>query len=210
MNVYKLVVGSMGNNCYVIKSNNGRGIVIDPGAEFNKIDELLCAKGVKAEYILLTHVHFDHIGAVRPLYKKTGARLIVPAEDEIMLCDTEKNVGARFSRNTEPYNLSDIPVFRTVSGGDVIDLDDVHIDVYHTPGHTLGSMMYRLDDMIFSGDTLFKETVGVITHYGGNLEQEIASVKRIAAELEGDYKVLPGHGSETTLEHERRANPYME
>ncbi len=208
MKLIRLTVGPMDNNCYIIRSDKGNGFIIDPGAESEKILEAIRANEVTLKAILLTHGHFDHIGAVRDLIEATGAGIIVSKEDEEMLYDPVKNVGARFADDLR-YNLSGLRVERTVSHGDRLELDELTLTVFATPGHTLGSVVYILGDMLFTGDTLFAGTIGIVTHYGGDLQTEVASVKRLADELEGDYRVLPGHDRETTLETERRTNPYL-
>ena len=209
MKLITLTVGTMGNNCYIISSLNGNGLLIDPGAEGELILQKLKDNDIKLKYIFLTHAHFDHIGALREVYNETQAGVIVSEQDAELLSDPEKNVGSRFSADIYPYNLTDITPQRLVTDGDEIILDELTVKVFSTPGHTKGSVVYILNDMLFTGDTLFAGTIGVVTHYGGDLNQEITSVKKLASTLTGEYKVYPGHGALTTLETERRTNPYL-
>ncbi len=208
MKLIKLKVGAMDNNCYILVSDEGNGMLIDPGADAKKILSALDENGAMLRYILLTHGHFDHIGALREVAQHTRAGVVVSKEDAELLRDPVKNVGARFGFSNNRYDLSDITPECLVSDGDEITLDEITVQVISTPGHTKGSVVYKLDEMLFTGDTLFAGTIGIVTHYGGSLAEEVASVKRLAA-LEGDYTVFPGHGEETTLETERRTNPYL-
>ena len=209
MKLIKLKVGPMDNNCYILASERGNGLVIDPGAEADTILQAVTNNQLSLRYILLTHGHFDHIGAVREVHQQTGAGIIISQQDAELLSDPEKSVGARFAPDDNRYNLSDIPPERLVNNGDIITLDEINVEIISTPGHTKGSVVFKVDDMLFTGDTLFAGTIGIVTHYGGSLAEEIASVKRLAETLEGDYAVFPGHEEETTLETERRTNPYL-
>lgn len=209
MKLIKLTVGPMDNNCYILASEQGNGFVIDPGAEADTILQAIEDNHIALRSILLTHGHFDHIGAVRDVHRETGADIIVSQQDAEMLIAPEKNGGIRFAQNDYRYNLSDLPIEQLVNGGEDITLDEITVQVISTPGHTKGSVVYKVDDMLFTGDTLFAGTIGIVTAYGGSLAEELASVKRLAENLEGDYAVFPGHGEETTLETERRTNPYL-
>ena len=204
-----LPVGMIDTNCYILRTEQGSGVMIDPGADSERIMNVLQTNDITLKMILLTHGHFDHIGALREVYNATNAQVFVSQKDAELLTDPVKNVGARFSHCPEQYQLSDVPVFRKVVHGDTIALDELSFTVFETPGHTNGSVVYILGDMMFTGDTLFQGSIGIVTHYGGDLATEIASVKRLADELSGDYIVYPGHGSDTTLDIERRTNPYM-
>lgn len=209
MKLFTLKVGMIETNCYIIRTEQGRGVVIDPGADAARILDTLRDKDISLSLILLTHAHFDHIGAVRELYEATGVGVIVPHKDAELLTDPVKNVGARFSSDKDRYNLAEVPVVRELYHGDTVKLDELLFTVFETPGHTLGSVTYILEDKLFTGDTLFQGSIGIVTHYGGDLDTELISVRRLADELTGDYLVYPGHGSVTTLEQERRTNPYL-
>ncbi len=202
-------VGMIDTNCYILRTEQGGGVLIDPGADSKRILDVLQVNEIELKLILLTHGHFDHIGALREVYHATNAQVVVPQKDAELLTDPVKNVGARFSHNPERYRFADVQVSRQVVHGDIIALDDLCFTVFETPGHTYGSVVYILGDMLFTGDTLFQGSIGIVTHYGGDLTTEIASVKRLADELSGDYIVYPGHGPDTTLEIERRTNPYL-
>ncbi len=209
MKLIVVPVGMIDTNCYILRTEQGNGVLIDPGADSERILDALQTNNIELKLILLTHGHFDHIGALRDIYLATHAQVIVPQKDAELLTDPVKNVGARFSRSSEQYQLSDIPISREVVHGDTIVLDELNFTVFETPGHTLGSAVYVLEDRLFTGDTLFRGSIGIVTHYGGDLATEIASVKRLADELPGEYTVYPGHGPDTTLDTERQTNPYL-
>lgn len=209
MKLITIAVGMIDTNCYIIRTEQGNGVLIDPGADAQRIQNTLRENDVSLKLILLTHGHFDHIGALREVYEATGAEVIVPKLDAEMLTDPVKNVGGRFGGDKHRYNLPDVPVARLVEHSDTIALDELTFTVYATPGHTLGSVVYIMGDILFTGDTLFEGSIGIVTHYGGNLETELVSVHRLANELTGDYAVYPGHGGQTTLDAERKSNPYL-
>ena len=187
-------------NTYIVTDEEtGETAVIDPSLSEDSLIEKIKDKNVK--YILITHGHYDHIGGANLVKEKTGAKIVVHKEDEEMLLDSEKNYG----ENTEPV-YADI----LVEDGAEIMLGNAKIKVLHTPGHTKGGVCYIFPDdrIIFSGDTLFRLTAGRTDLYGGNARTELMSLAKIG-ELEGDYKVYPGHDNSTTLDFERQYNRYM-
>ena len=181
-------------NCYLIHEENSKSCVaIDPGGNADKVMKFLEENGLTLEAILLTHGHFDHVGAVKDLYEKTQCSVYLHTDD-LML----------------PENLTAGPLFYTheYGEGDVLELAGLTIRVMHTPGHTEGSVSLLVDDVIFSGDTLFCHSCGRTDLPGGNWATIVNSLKRLAA-LEGNFWVYPGHGSSTTLRDEKKYNPYM-
>lgn len=187
-------------NTYIITDEEtGETAVVDPSLPEEILIEKLNAENVK--YVLLTHGHFDHIGGVNFVKEKTGAKVVIHKEDEEMLCDKNKN-----------YGTDSTPIYADilVEDGTELMLGKSKITVMHTPGHTKGGVCYIFPDdrIIFSGDTLFRLTAGRTDLYGGDARTELMSLARIA-ELEGDYKVFPGHDDATTLNFEREYNRYM-
>ena len=181
-------------NCYLIhEENSSTCIAIDPGGNANKVMAFLEEKGLKLEAILLTHGHFDHVGAVKELYELTQCKVYLHTDDLLL-----------------PENFTAGPLFYTheYGEGDTLELAGLTIKVMHTPGHTEGSVCLLVDDVIFSGDTLFSHSCGRTDLPGGNPEALNRSLARLKA-LEGDYKVLPGHSRATTLAVEREYNPFM-
>ena len=184
-----LSVGNLGTCCYILWDDAADTcVVIDPGAE---ADRIRCAcEGRKIEAILLTHGHFDHVGAVRKIAEQ--------AKCPVYLCPEEKKL---------PVFMTAGPLYSTDGYGDSVCVAGLQFEVLPTPGHTPGSVCLLVDDVIFSGDTLFAGGCGR-TDIGGDWVAIQKSLKRLG-EIEGYFKVLPGHGESTTLAYEKRYNPYM-
>ena len=168
-------------------------MVVDPGGHPNKVLTYLENNGLTLEAILLTHGHFDHVGAVKELAEKTGCRVYLHAADLLL---------------PENYTAGPLYYTHTYDEGDVLELAGLTIRVLHTPGHTEGSVCLVVDDVIFSGDTLFCHSCGRTDLPGGDPEAIMTSLARLKA-MEGDYRVLPGHNRATTLAVEREYNPFM-
>ena len=181
-------------NCYLIREEQSKSCcVIDPGGNANKVLAYLEENGLTLEAILLTHGHFDHVGAVKELYEKTLCKVYLHTDD-LML----------------PESLSAGSLFYTheYGEGDVLELAGLTIRVMHTPGHTEGSVCLLVDDVIFSGDTLFCHSCGRTDLPGGDPDAIMRSLGRLKA-LDGDWRVMPGHNRATTLAMEREYNPFM-
>lgn len=155
------------------------------------------------KYILLTHGHFDHIIGARDTKAKYGAKVVISSEDEPMLSSSKLSLAAFCNA---PQN--DVEADIVVADGDEITLGDIVIKVMSTPGHTLGSVCYIAGNCIFSGDTLFYCSCGRTDFPSGSPEQMMSSLQKLKA-LDGDYKVYTGHNNLTTLDFERKNNPYM-
>lgn len=195
-------------NCYLlVDEKTGESAIVDPAYYNEKIAELFKEAGMgKLKYILLTHGHFDHILGVSGLKKATGAQVVIHSGDADFLIDPKKSL----AENNFPEPQIPVEADVIVGDGDELFLGEEKITVVSTPGHTMGSICYIVDNdrVLISGDTLFCMTAGRTDLYGGNEEMMIASLKKLIA-LEGDYRVLPGHNRETTLERERTRNWYI-
>ena len=181
-------------NAYIIREENSTSCcILDPGGHPKKVLDYLEKNGLTLEAILLTHGHFDHVGAVKELHAATGCKVYMNPDDLVM-----------------PEKLTAGPLFYThaYGEGDQLHLAGLTIDVIHTPGHTPGSVCLLCEDALFSGDTLFARSCGRTDLAGGDPEAMTASLKRLAA-LDRDYRVFPGHNSATTLALEKEYNPYM-
>jgi len=194
LKVYAMALGAYQTNCYIIHDEHSKTCcVIDPGYEADAILDKLDALGLSLEAILLTHGHFDHVGAVRDLAAETQCRVYIHPEDLALppmitagaLCYTD-----------------------TYTEGTRLKLAGLEIAVLHTPGHTPGSVCLLAETTIFSGDTLFQGSCGRTDLPGGNWAAIIRSLKRLAA-MEGNFWIFSGHGPSTTLRDEKEYNPYM-
>lgn len=200
--VYTLPLGDYQTNCYIVCAAESKTCaVIDPGYFPERILSFLADKGLGLDAILLTHGHFDHVGAVKALVEATGCRLWMKESD--------------YTQRSNPQNDFLYPIhdcsFCEVSfceEGEKIRAGGAVFTVMETPGHTWGSVCYLCEDAIFSGDTLFAGSCGRTDLPGGDYGTIVLSLERLA-ELQGDYTVYPGHGSATTLAQERMYNPYM-
>lgn len=202
--ITKLSLPPMDQNCYIIPDGNGKCVIIDPGSAFEMIDRALRELDLTPEKILLTHGHFDHMGAAEEIKEKYGAKLYIHKNDECMLTDREKSgaVIAPFF----PYNP--VGCDGNVKQGDIVRQGELEIRVMETPGHSKGSVCYIYEDVIFAGDTLFSGSVGRTDLYLGDWQELNRSLKKLTA-LEGDYTLLCGHGEDTALNRERMFNPYL-
>ena len=195
----------MGENCYIVTDEkSGEALVIDPGFFNSDLKEAIENKDIK--YILLTHGHFDHIAGVAKIKKLTGAKICIAEEDEICLYDDEENLAEMAGELPIEKSKADI----IIKEGDEIKIGDTKLCVMKTPGHSKGSVCYicKEERVIFSGDTLFKKTIGRTDFKTGDINEMYATLKRLV-DLDGDYAVFPGHGPETTLNDERVANLYV-
>ncbi len=194
MLIKAIPVGHLETNCYVVTDEASLlCVVIDPGDESNTILDYLEEHKLSCRAVLLTHGHFDHTGAVRAMLEETGAQLYMHRGD----CG---------EGGPSKFNAPEGTIF--LSDGDVIEVGALRFEVLTTPGHTPGGVSYRCGDALFTGDTLFAGSCGRTDLPGGDMNLELKSLRRLG-ELPGDYEVYPGHMESTTLDSERRFNPYM-
>lgn len=201
------VVGMVGTNCYLVYDEESRrAVIVDPGDAEAVISGECRNLKIKPEGILLTHGHFDHIMAADGLRKKWGAKIYACEKELEVLQDSSKNLVENYYR--EPYSLTpDV----TVKEGDVIELAGFSFKVMETPGHTIGSCCYYIEDqeVLFSGDTLFQLSYGRIDFPTGSARDMMASVKRLLRELPETVMVYPGHMDATTIGYEKKYNPLV-
>lgn len=202
--IYTLPLGAMGTNCYIIATENKNAVAVDIGDDFPKFKKFIEDRGLKLKKILLTHSHFDHVLGTEEARKTYDAEVFVHELDSWKLNDEEGCFcGFKYGMHFNP-----VTKFTKVKDGDTITQDKLTFKVLHTPGHSAGSVCYICDDVIFSGDTLFCGSMGRTDFEDGSSEEILKSLKKLA-NLKGDYKVYPGHFQSTTLEAERKNNPYM-
>lgn len=194
MNIKLMQVGEIGTNCYLLEDEDTRSAaIIDPGGEAQGILDQAKADGVQVKAILLTHSHYDHTGAVRELREALpGVPVYLhPADAAQLGTAVMPPIG-----ETLPYQE-----------GDTVPVGNLTVQVLHTPGHTPGGVTLRVEDVLFTGDTLFQGSMGR-TDLGGSYTEIMASLKRLG-QLEGDLQVLPGHMGVSTLDRERKSNYFL-
>ena len=204
MKVMQLTVGVVGTNCYIVYDESTReAAVIDPGDNAKSILHAVAEEKLTVRYVLLTHAHFDHILAVHDVLEATRAQFVCPEADTWLL--SRDNMG-QFRSLARSY-VQDTPDI-LAGEGTAVTFGGLTAVYMSTPGHTPGSSVIRIGDCLFTGDTLFRHECGRCDLEGGDFSAMLRSLKRLS-ELEGDYKVLPGHEGISTLDEERAANPYM-
>jgi glyoxylase-like metal-dependent hydrolase (beta-lactamase superfamily II) len=204
VNIHKIIVGQLSVNCYVVYDDASlQGVVIDPGDEPERIGVLIDNYGIRPEHIILTHAHYDHVCAAGELKNKYGSRLVMH-NNEKSVYELTKEKCLVWGFESADFPQPDI----LVNNGDRISIGSGFLEVIHTPGHTPGGICLLGEKTLFTGDTLFKGSVGRTDLPGGNTEQLLGSLKKIAA-LPPETRVLCGHGDETTIEIELRHNPFL-
>ena len=198
-------VGPVQENCFVVRAKGGeRAVVIDPGEEAPRLLAAIGELGVTVEAILLTHTHFDHVGAVAPLARATGAPVYCPQLERAVLADIMSYVPWPGFGPFESYDADE-----TVEGGEHLSLAGLEIDVIFTPGHSPGHVTYAVDGALFSGDVLFEGSVGRTDLPGGDWPTLARSIQSLLDAYPDETPVHPGHMGQTTLGQERRTNPFL-
>ncbi len=202
INVTCLSLGEYQTNCYIVwKDDSPDCAVIDPGCSPDILLSAVSALGKTLSAILLTHGHFDHVGAVEALVEKTGCAL--------WMCESDwSQFPNPVNRFYYPLANCDFTEVRFCEDGERIRVGTLCFDAIATPGHTWGSMCFRCEDALFTGDTLFQASVGRTDLPGGDADTLMESLERLK-ELPENLTVYPGHGGTTSLDHERNHNPYL-
>ena len=198
-------LGMIQANCYILSTERKNAAVIDPGGEAEKIKTYLKQNDLTLKMILLTHGHHDHIAAVWDLAGWANVPVYIQEEDGEMLKDINLSlcsmVPLYFAYNSE------MPI-QLLKDRDILKLDELDIELIHTPGHSKGSSCYKIGDALFTGDTLFAGSIGRTDLYGGSYSVLKSSLEILKA-LPDTYRIYPGHGEDTTLGIEKRSNPYL-
>lgn len=206
MKIIKLEVGQLGANCYIVYCTKTlQGAVIDPGGDGMAIIKILKRDNIKVACIINTHGHADHIGANDEIKEATGAPILIHAADAKMLISAHGNLSSYIGSN-----LICEPADRLLEDGEKFMVGEIEFQVIHTPGHTLGGICLLANDTLFSGDTLFAQSIGRSDFPGGSHNQLIHSIKIKLLVLADPIIVLPGHGPATTIGEERQSNPFLQ
>ena len=201
MKIRKLVLGQLGTNCYILGEKNVA--IVDAEANAERILDYLEKEGLTLDKILITHGHFDHVGALSKLKEMTNAKVYMHKDDIPMLGDREKSFGFMTGETPEKCEIDVV-----LEGGEIIEIENECVKVMHTPGHSQGSVSYIGEGFVCSGDLIFRESIGRYD-LGGDYVTEMASISKLFDAIEGDWVILPGHGMETTKKHETENNPYL-
>jgi len=202
--VEKLVVGPFASNCYIVGSqSNKEGMIIDPGDEAKQILKRVKDLELDIKFIVLTHGHIDHTGALKEVREVTGAKVAIHADDAKSLKVQSLSRIFGLSYPTPP------PPDRLLKDGDSLDVGGMHFEVLHTPGHTSGGICLLGEGVVFSGDTLFNYGIGRTDLPGGSSSQLMNSIQTKLMTLPDNTVVYPGHGPDTTIGAERVGNPFL-
>lgn len=204
MNIKRIVVGVYAVNCYIVYDDNKNGFIVDPGGDSDDIIKFIDEEKIKLKFILLTHGHADHIGAVKIIKEKYNLSIYASIKEKDLLKDPIINL----SKSIPPFKDIELIADRWLYDEEVIDFYGEKLYIMETPGHTIGSICICMDGVVFSGDTLFRMSIGRSDLPTGSFDEIINSVKKIY-NLKKDYRVLPGHGAESNLQFERENNPFM-
>lgn len=207
MRIESYALGPVMANCYLLYDETSRhGVVIDPGAEPNRVLSRIEELELQVEAILLTHAHFDHIGAVEPVREKTKAPLYIHRSEGDWLANPGKN-GSGLWPGMEPIRCREADHY--LEGEESLTFFGQTFRVLHTPGHSPGSVTYALDGIVVSGDVLFAGSIGRTDLPGGDFDTLMRSIHDQLMVLPEDTRVLPGHGPETTIGREQDTNPFL-
>ena len=207
LDVRTFTVGQLQENCYLVRrKGSAEAVLIDPGDEAQRLIDAQGALGVTVEAILLTHTHFDHVGAVAALARSTGAPVYCPSLEREVLADIDASVRPLGLSGFESYEADEL-----LAGGERLVLAGLEIDVQFTPGHSPGHLTYALPahETLLVGDVLFRGSVGRVALPGGDWSTLLASIAGLIDAYPPQTLVFPGHGPHTTLGAERETNPFL-
>ena len=208
MNIIRLTLSPLATNCYIVPTGSNEAVVIDPADDGETIMETAKKAGLAIKKILLTHGHFDHTGGAAYIKEQTGAPIYIHSADVELLSDPEKSLS--FFAPGKPFVVCEADVL--LKDGDTITQGGTEFRVLCTPGHTAGSVCFLCSadgsDLMFSGDTLFRDSIGRSDTYSGDQTVLFGSLEKLSA-LDRNYTVYPGHGEMTDLFTEKRFNPFL-
>jgi hydroxyacylglutathione hydrolase len=207
MIIRNLVVGHLETNCFVIADKRTKeALLVDPGDEPDRILDLISEDNLLLKYIVCTHAHFDHVGAIPELKNKTNATIVIHHDELDIYKHTREQAATLWGFELKPLPEPDV----FVSEGDKLEVGDLKFRVLHTPGHSPGSICLYGEGVVITGDTLFAGSVGRTDLFGGNIDKLKSSFRKLMA-LGDKIRVFPGHGPQSTIGKERMNNfPYSE
>jgi len=205
LDVRMFTVGPVAENCFFVRRPGAaEAVIVDPGDEAPRLQAAIDDLGLDVKAILVTHTHFDHVGAVAPLARATGAPVYCPELEAFVLADINRFVPWQGIGPFESYEAE-----HELKGGERLELAGIELDVIHTPGHSPGHMTFATGGHLFSGDVLFQGSIGRTDLPGGDYGTLMQSIDGLLAAYPDDTRVFPGHMGLTTLGPERASNPFI-
>lgn len=199
-----IVTGVLEENCYIVYDKKGTCVIIDPGEDSETIADHIAERDLNPEAILLTHGHFDHTGAVVDLKERyEELPVYIHYDDRKMLSEPDSQGVFDYGENDE------FEADKFIEDGDVLKFGDLELKVLHTPGHSKGSCCYLCENHLFSGDTLFRRSIGRVDFAGGSESAMYRSLRDKIVPLSDEITVHPGHGEFTTIGEEKEENIYI-
>lgn len=206
MLIKRMPLGCYGANSYILTCEDTKeSVVVDPGGESEDTIKAITDGNLDLKYIILTHGHGDHIGAVLDLKEKYNVPVLIHEDDEQLINDSDKNLSSQL-----PMKETSFKSDRQLKDGDVVKFGNVELEVIHTPGHSPGCICLKSGKDILTGDTLFRGSIGRTDLYGSSSQEELVKgVKEKIMIHEGDVKLHSGHGVESTIDFEKKNNPFL-
>lgn len=200
MIIKRVVAGIYGANCYIIMDENTKeAVVLDPGGDVDDIEKAIKSINADVKYILLTHGHVDHVGGVDELRNIVNAKVGISEKDYVLMEKGTYIYGDAFNQNVDLF----------LKENDIIKLNNFEVECIETPGHTKGGLVFKINENVFTGDTLFTGSIGRTDLEGGNYEEIMNSLKNKLVSLNDDCIVFPGHGPRSTIGNEKMTNPFL-
>lgn len=205
MRVDRLQTGIYSVNCYVLHTEEGHAVIVDPGGDSDEIIDFVAKEDLNVVAILLTHGHGDHIGGVPELKEALGVPVMVHAGDDDMVKDSSINMSSAMAMGDVAFEPD-----KLMNHGDLIEVGSETLEVIHTPGHTKGGVCLLGEGILITGDTLFQGSIGRTDLYGGDLEMLMDSIIIKLMGLPDETLVYPGHGGHSTIGTEKKRNPFIQ